>query len=80
MFPKEVIYVPARMSAKDYVLFKLQWAAGKVNFVWCPEESYAVRVGVFVGVRGSGKANCITLELPEILYVRLRVALQGFLW
>jgi hypothetical protein len=29
--PKEVIYVPARVIAKDWVLFKLQWVAGKLS-------------------------------------------------
>jgi len=38
--PKEVIYAAACISGKDYALFKLQSVAGKIGFVWCPEESH----------------------------------------
>lgn len=38
--PEEVIYLRTGTSAKDYALFKLQSVAGKIGFVWCPEESY----------------------------------------
>ena len=35
----QVIWVPLRVPAKDYALFRLEAAAGRVGYVWCREES-----------------------------------------
>jgi len=35
----EVIWVPMSIPAKDYALFWLEAVAGRVGYVWCPEES-----------------------------------------
>ena len=35
----EVIWVPLRVPAKDYALFRLEAVAGRIGYVWCPEES-----------------------------------------
>ncbi len=37
VIPKQKILVPARFSARDYVLYKIECLAGKVGFVWDPE-------------------------------------------
>ena len=35
----QAIWVPLRVPAKDYALFRFEAAAGRVGYVWCPEES-----------------------------------------
>ena len=37
--PGRVIWLPLRISAKNYALSCLETLAGRVGFVWCPEES-----------------------------------------
>jgi hypothetical protein len=37
--PGEVSRVPVWVKVKDFALFKLRAAAGRVAYVWCPDES-----------------------------------------
>ena len=38
--PKLTMIVPPYLKARDYVLYKIELLAGKVGFVWDPEEAY----------------------------------------
>ena len=37
--PEQIIYLHPYINIKEYVKYKLECLAGKVGFMWCPEES-----------------------------------------